>query len=154
MNTHCADLLAQRAHGTSRTKTGILFIDHVRRVAARMRTDPDGDAVPAALLHDTVEKGSFEWADLRAAGAGDRLMGVIDALTERPGEPEEHYLARCAADPLALRIKRADIQDKIDANDMSRMTATARHHVETRARRRIDLLNQLAAANSTCTQSG
>lgn len=28
-----ADLLAQRAHGDDRTKAGLLFIDHVRRVA-------------------------------------------------------------------------------------------------------------------------
>ena len=45
------------AHGQERSKAGVLFIDHVRSVAARVRDDPDPDAVVAALLHDSVEKG-------------------------------------------------------------------------------------------------
>ena len=84
-------------------------------VAAQMREDPDAYAVPAALLHDSVEQGSITWADLRDAGADDRLIELIDALTERIDEQEADYFARCAADPLALRIKRADICDKFGA---------------------------------------
>jgi len=53
------------------------------------------------------KKGSFGWSDLRAAGADARLLGVVDALTERDGGPEQVYLRRCASDPLAPRIKRA-----------------------------------------------
>ena len=44
----------------------------------------------------------------------ERRQHLADALTERDGEPEQVYLRRCAADPLALRIKRADITDKLD----------------------------------------
>ena len=69
-----------------------------------MREDLDAYAVPAALLHDSVEQGSITWADLRAAGPTDRLIELIDALTERIDEQEADYFARCAADPLALRI--------------------------------------------------
>jgi (p)ppGpp synthase/HD superfamily hydrolase len=139
-----ADALARRAHGQDRNKSGVPFIEHVRRVAERVRNDPDNYAVPAALLHDTVEKGSMEWADLRAAGVDDRLLEVVDALTERDGEAERDYLARCAADPLALRIKRADILDKLDISDRAELTEAERRRVQTRARRRLDLLNQLA----------
>jgi hypothetical protein len=46
---------------------------------------------------------------------------VVDALAERDGEDEVAYLGRCAADPLALRIKRADIADKF-------VTVDARMH--------------------------
>jgi (p)ppGpp synthase/HD superfamily hydrolase len=138
-----SDALAQRAHGTDRNKSGVLFIDHVRSVADRVRHDPDPYAVPAALLHDTVEKGALDWDHLRAAGVDDRLIEVIDALTEREGESDRDYLARAAADPLALRVKRADIKDKLDR--VEGLTEEQRRLVHERARRRLDLLEAIAA---------
>ena len=71
-----ADELARRAHGEDRTKAGIRSIDHVRSAALRVCDDPDPYAVIAAVLHDSVEKGPFGWADLQAAGA--------DAAPDRP----------------------------------------------------------------------
>jgi (p)ppGpp synthase/HD superfamily hydrolase len=139
-----AEGLARRAHGTDRNKSGVLFIDHVRRVAERVQDDPDPYAVPAALLHDTVEKGHLDWDDLRAAGADDRLVHLVDALTERDDEPEEQYLARASSDPVALRIKRADIGDKLHG-PAPQLTEQQRQLILQRARRRLDLLERLAA---------
>src|SRR5204863_274993 len=111
----------------------------------QLHDDPDPYAVPAALLHDTVEKGSLSWDDLRGAGADDRLIAVVDALTERDGETAEQYLARCAADPLALRIKRVDIADKLThpaARSVSEEhVALLRDHVM----ERLALLERVAA---------
>src|SRR5436305_207444 len=139
-----ADALAQLAHGDDRNRSGELFIDHVRSVARRMKNDPDPYAVLAALLHDTVEKSSMTWDDLRAAGADDRLVALVDALTERDDEPEEEYLDRAAADPLTLRIKRADITDKLDLDGPTVLSDDARRTMEDRARRRLDLLEEKA----------
>jgi hypothetical protein len=144
ITTDAAHALAVKAHGETRNKSGARFIDHVRRVAARLGHDPDPDALLAALLHDTVEKGTATWDELRAAGVEPRLMEIVDALTERDGEPEHEYLARCAADPLALRIKRIDIEDKLDFGAGSTLSDDQRQEVRTRARRRLDLLNRLA----------
>jgi (p)ppGpp synthase/HD superfamily hydrolase len=139
-----ADALAQRAHGDERNHSGMRYIDHVRRVADRVKSDPDQYAVSAALLHDTVEKGGMSWHDLRAAGADDRLLEVVDALTEREGEPERSYLARAADDAVALRIKRADIEDKLYGPLGESLTEEQRHRAHERARRRLDLLERLA----------
>ena len=138
-----ADLLAQRAHRDDRNRAGLLFIDHVRRVAAQLRDDPDVYAVPAALLHDSVEHGSITWADLRDAGADDRLLEVVDALTERAGEQEEDYFARCVADPLALRIKRADILDKFDVLEDADLPVARRDELWNRATHRLSMLESL-----------
>ena len=140
-----ADELARLAHGEDRTKAGTRFIDHVRSVAARMGDDPDPYAIVAALLHDSVEKGSFGWRDLWAAGADSRLLEIVDALTERDGEPEMVYLGRCAADPLALRIKRADITDKLDGVPGSNIAGDDLSELRQRAQRRLDMLEQVAA---------
>jgi hypothetical protein len=136
--------LARRAHGRDKTKAGGLFVEHVRRVAERVADDPDPYAVVTALLHDSVEKGALEWADLRAAGADDRLIFLVDALTERDGEPEAVYLERCTGDPLALRIKRADIADKFDVTSNHRLSADAAARLRAQARHRLRLLDQLA----------
>jgi (p)ppGpp synthase/HD superfamily hydrolase len=139
-----ADALAQRAHGDDQNRSGVLFIDHVRSVATRMQDDPDPYAVPAALLHDTVEKSWMTWDDLREAGADDRLIALVDALTERDGESEESYLSRAATDPLALRIKRADIADKLHMHVLELLADTHRQAVESRARRRLSILESMA----------
>ena len=103
----------------------------------------DDVTIAAGLLHDTVEKGSIGWDDLRAAGADDRLLAVVEALTEREGEPEHEYLRRCAADPLALRIKRVDIMDKLVERAVA-LDAAQLEVRSTRARRRLELLERLA----------
>jgi (p)ppGpp synthase/HD superfamily hydrolase len=141
-----ADALALRAHGDSRSRSGSLFIEHVRRVAARVASEPDSYAMVAALLHDTVEKGAMEWADLWAAGADARLVALVDALTERDGESDRDYLARCAADPLAFRIKRADIEDKLE-HAHSTLTTDAIRILRARAHQRLALLEQLASGD-------
>ena len=147
-----ADALAQLAHGDDRNHSGVLFIEHVRSVATRMQHDPDPYAVLAALLHDTVEKSSMTWDDLRAAGADDRLVALVDALTERDDEPEEEYLGRAAADPLTLRIKRADISDKLDLDGLTVLSEEARRAMEDRARRRLALLEEMAHRHSAPQQ--
>jgi (p)ppGpp synthase/HD superfamily hydrolase len=139
-----ADALAERAHGDERNHSGMRYIDHVRRVADGVKNDPDQYAVSAALLHDTVEKAGMSWDDLRAAGADDRLLELVDALTEREGETESSYLARAADDPVALRIKRVDIEDKLYGPLGESLTEEQRRRAHERARRRLDLLERLA----------
>jgi hypothetical protein len=90
-----------------------------------------------------VEKGSAQWEDLRAAGADDALIAVIDALAERDGEPEADYLARCAASPLALRIKRADVLDKLQVSMHDGLDGPSISELRTRARLRLDLLERM-----------
>ncbi len=154
MTPEMADVFAEQAHRGDRNRSGVLFIDHVRNVAARVGADPDPFAVPAALLHDTVEKADTSFEDLRAAGADERLIALVDALTEREGESEESYLARAAADPLSLRIKRADIADKLDMRRTSILGDAARRAMEQRARRRLELLEEIAARGLSLHASG
>ena len=88
--------------------------------------------VQAALLHGSVEKGSLVWP-APAAGADDRLIAIVDALTERDGEPDVEYFARCAADALALRIKRTDVNDKFEVLDHAGLPDDRRHQLWERA---------------------
>jgi hypothetical protein len=110
-----ADSLAARLLGGSRTRMGGLSISHARRVAARVRAK--GELVFAvALLHDVIEKGRTTAEDLLVATGDARLVELVVILTRDEWESEEEYLSRCAADPIALQVKRADLEDKLVAD--------------------------------------
>jgi hypothetical protein len=138
-----ADALASQLLGDLRTKLGGLHIEHARRVAERVRATGDDHAVAAALLHDVVEKGQSSLADLLAAVRDERVVQLVDILTRRDGESEEEYLSRCAADSVALAIKRADLADKHFRGDAEVDQATAQRLGE-EAQRRLELLDRLA----------
>jgi hypothetical protein len=140
-----ADVLAARLLGGLRTKLGGLHIEHARRVADRVRPSGDDRTVAAALLHDVVEKERISLADLLALVRDERLVELVDILTRREVESDEEYLARCAADPVALAIKRADLADKDYYGDaqVDLRTATQLSH---KAHMHLMLLDRLVEA--------
>jgi (p)ppGpp synthase/HD superfamily hydrolase len=138
-----AAALASRLLGESRTSLGGLRIAHARRVAARVRTASDDHAVTAALLHDVVEKDRISLDELLAITADARLVDLVDLLTKGPDESDYEYLARCATDPAALLVKRADLADRLMADDSNVSPATAAR-IRRQAARRLQVLNALA----------
>ncbi len=140
-----ADALAARLLGDLRTKLGGLQIEHARRVADRVRPTGDDRTVAVALLHDVVEKRQSSLADLLAVVRDERVVDLVDILTRREGESEEEYLTRCAADPVALAIKRADLADKHFRDDAQVDQETAQR-LGQEAQQRLELLDHLARA--------
>ena len=102
--------IATNAHRGQTGKDGRPYIEHCERVA--MRVDPA--LRPIAYLHDVVEK-SEGWTieRLRLDGFPEVMIEAVDALTRRDGEDEEVFVARAAANPLALPVKRADLEDNL-----------------------------------------
>jgi hypothetical protein len=89
----------------------------------------------------------MSWEDLGHAGTDRPLIEVVDALTERDGESAEAYLARAAANALALRIKRADIADKLDPVNSEGLSNGSVAALVARSRQRLELLERLAAGD-------
>ena len=102
--------IATNAHRGQTGKDGRPYIEHCERVA--MRVEPA--LRPIAYLHDVVEK-SDGWTieRLRLDGFPEVMIDAVDALTRRDGEDEEAFVARAAANPLALPVKRADLEDNL-----------------------------------------
>jgi (p)ppGpp synthase/HD superfamily hydrolase len=102
--------IATNAHRGQTGKDHRPYIEHCERVA--MRVEPA--LRPIAYLHDVVEKSEGWTLDrLRLDGFPDATLGAIDALTRREDEDEEAFVLRAAADPLALPVKRADLEDNL-----------------------------------------
>jgi hypothetical protein len=112
-------LLALTAHRGQRDKAGAPYVLHALRVMLRM---PDEPSMMAAVLHDVVEDSAWTLDDLRQAGYPDAVVTAVDHLTRRPGEPYDGFIRRAAGDPLARRVKRADLEDNMDVRRIRRLT--------------------------------
>jgi (p)ppGpp synthase/HD superfamily hydrolase len=100
--------IARQAHQGQVDKAGKPYIGHPMRV---MRSVTGTHEKMTAVLHDVVEDTDVTAADLVAAGCPPEVIEAVVAITKVPGEPQEKYLARVAANPIALAVKLADIAD-------------------------------------------
>lgn len=107
--------LAAHAHQTQTDRGGKPYILHPIRVMMRLRTD-DQELMAIAILHDSVEdsSGAITLDSLKNLGFSQRIIDGIDALTKRDGESYDDFIARCALNPDAKRIKMEDIKDNSD----------------------------------------
>lgn len=106
-----AIVLATQAHRGQVDKVGQPYILHLLRVMLRL----EGEAAQmAGILHDLVEDTDYAFDDLRALGYAEELLQALDCLTRRPEESYEQFIERASANPLARRVKRADLEDNMD----------------------------------------
>jgi len=105
-----AQTLARRAHASQIDKAGQPYIGHVARVAARVQGDADAEAV--AWLHDVVEDCPAFSAEVATFPA--HIRAAVACLTRRKDLPADDYYAAIRANPLALKVKLADIADNSD----------------------------------------
>jgi (p)ppGpp synthase/HD superfamily hydrolase len=100
--------IATDAHDGQIDKSGKPYIGHPLRVMNRVEGEQER---MAAVLHDVIEDTPVTADDLRAAGCPERVVTAVVALSHLPGEPQADYLARVAADAIAVIVKHADIAD-------------------------------------------
>lgn len=102
--------LAYRAHAGQVDKAGRPYIEHVARVAAAVRGDDEAEVV--AWLHDVVEDCPVFAHEVWRFE--NRIAFAVDDLTRMSWENERAYYRAICANPLALRVKLADIADNSD----------------------------------------
>ena len=106
-----AIILAANAHRGQKDKLGKPYLLHSLRVMLKQEGET---AQMAAVLHDVIEDTAVTLADLRAAGFSEEVCTAVDCLTRREGEPYEEFIRRVARNPIARRIKLADLEDNMD----------------------------------------
>lgn len=102
--------IAVEIHGEQVDKAGEPYLLHLFRVALAM--DSDQERV-VALLHDALEdcENSCEtMADIHE-DYGQDVLDAVQSLTRWERESYMDYIRRLAANPLAVKVKFADIQD-------------------------------------------
>jgi len=66
------------------------------------------------VLHDVIEDTKYTLEDLRKAGYSQKILQSLDYLTRRDGEEYEEFIKRVKRNPLARKVKIADIEDNLD----------------------------------------
>lgn len=119
--------LAVGAHHGQRDKVGQPYILHPLRMMLRMDTDWERIV---AILHDVVEDTPITLTDLRRAGFPQVVLVAVDCLTKREGESYAQFIQRAKANPIARRVKMADLEDNMDLRRLPRVTAADHKRLE------------------------
>lgn len=104
-----AKALAIRAHAGQVDKAGRPYIEHVGRVAAAVSDDPVAEAV--AWLHDVAEDCAEEFVNELMVCYPHEISAAVSYLTRYRGEDDSRYYSVTRLNPVALRVKLADIAD-------------------------------------------
>ena len=71
------------------------------------------------VLHDFLEDTRYTPKQLRKRGYSDEVLGALDCLTRREGETYEAFVQRIKPNPLARRVKLADLADNMDVTRLT-----------------------------------
>ena len=106
--------------------------------------DGDVDAMTVALLHDTVED-TWVTLDYLRYDFAERIINAVDAITKRKGERYIEYLKRVKANPLALRVKLADIAHNTSPKRMEVLKDGERKYLTEKYEQALAFLNGVKA---------
>jgi len=103
--------IAARAHAGQVDKAGAPYIFHPLRLMLAVSSEHER---MAAVLHDVVEDTPLTFDDLAREGFPAEVVDAVRALTKHDGENRIDAAHRAAANPVARRVKLADVSDNMD----------------------------------------
>lgn len=113
--------LAVEVHHSMKDKAGRPYILHPLRVMLAQ----DGDtAMIVAVLHDVVEDTRkdpepYTFERLRALGYPEEVLAALDCVTNRKGESYDDFVERAASNPIARKVKLADLEDNLNVRRLA-----------------------------------
>ena len=107
-----------KAHSGQRDKGNMPYVFHPFHLAEEMETE---DEVCTALLHDVAEDTKLTLEMLAAKGFPPAVMEALTLLTHADGTPYLDYVRRLKDNPLAARVKLADLRHNSTAGRLKTM---------------------------------
>ncbi len=101
------------AHKEDADKGGYPYVFHPFYLATQM---DDEASTCAALLHDVIEDHGdrYSFDDLAQAGFPESVIHALRLLTHESGVPYMDYVKALAKDPIARKVKMADLRHNMD----------------------------------------
>ena len=131
--------IAYNAHHGQRDKGGAPYVFHPFHLAEQMETEVE---VTAALLHDVVEDTDWTFEGLLEAGISTEVVEVLRFLTHPEGEPYMDYVRRLLPNPVARKIKLADIRHNGDMTRLSEADGGKKAYFQEKYREATRLLEE------------
>jgi (p)ppGpp synthase/HD superfamily hydrolase len=107
-----AAFISAYAHDGQTRKDGVTpYSDHIIAVYNRLNLAGEAeDTLAVALLHDTLEDCPDITPDkLARLGIPENIIEAVQAITKQDGEDYDLYLERVKANPIAAKVKIADM---------------------------------------------
>ena len=111
--------LAKQHHKGQTNKAGKPYIEHPLRVMNQMKSEEEKIV---AVLHDIVEDTDISLNDVRNEGFSEEVVSAVECLTKQVGENYDSYIERISFNPLAVKIKLADLEDNRDLTRLPQVT--------------------------------
>ena len=111
--------LAKQHHEGQTDKAGKPYIEHPLRVMNQVESEEEKIV---AVLHDIVEDTDISLDDLRSEGFSEEVVSAVECLTKQDGENYDLYIERISFNPLAVKIKLADLEDNRDLTRLPEVT--------------------------------
>ncbi|MBE9163688.1 MULTISPECIES: HD domain-containing protein [Microcoleaceae] len=111
--------IAAKAHEEQVDKAGNPYLDHPLFV---MENVTSLEQKIVAVLHDAVEDSELTLEQLRSEDFPEVIVSAIAAITKIEGEAYAAYLERVIANPIALRVKIADVTHNLDIRRIANPT--------------------------------
>ena len=111
--------LAKQHHEGQTDKAGKPYIEHPLRVMNQVESEEEKIV---AVLHDIVEDTNISLNDLRNEGFSEEVVSAVECLTKQDGENYDSYIERISFNPLAVKIKLADLEDNSDLTRLPEVT--------------------------------
>ena len=118
--TKRAILFAFDAHRGQYDKSGLPYITHPLHVAESMETE---DECVVAFLHDVLEDTDCTVEDMINMGITNRQIAALKLLCHDEAVPYLEYVKAICADPIARKVKLADLQHNSDLSRLSVVTS-------------------------------
>lgn len=129
--------IAFEAHKDQTDKSGIPYIYHPIHLAEQMN---DEQTTCVALLHDVVEDTDITLSDLRSEGFPEPILEALRLMTHDKTVPYMDYVRKIKANPIARKVKLADLKHNSDLSRLDVVDEKARERAE-KYRKAIEILN-------------
>lgn len=130
--------LATVMHKDQVDKAGMPYILHPIHVAEQM---DDEKSTTVALLHDIVEDTDMTFEDLSKEGFPADVIDALTYLTHPVGQDYYEYIKNIAKNPIATKVKIADLTHNSDLSRLDKVTSDDIARVE-RYSKCLDFLSQ------------
>ena len=130
--------IARQAHEGQLDKAGVDYIKHPIYVASQVETEEEK---AVALLHDVLEDSSVTAEELLIAGLPETVVTTVQVLTKQTGQNYQTYLQAVKSNPLACRVKLADLKHNSDLSRLTSITEKDRERLK-KYKKAIDFLSR------------
>jgi (p)ppGpp synthase/HD superfamily hydrolase len=104
--------IAVEAHKGQADKAGAPYVLHPLRMMLQMQGEVEK---LTAVLHDVAEDGpGWTLERLKGEGFPAAVIEALECVTKREGESYEDFIGRAATNPIATRVKLADLEDNMN----------------------------------------